>query len=368
MKKSLAIYTGLAIVISISVWFLIFISAGAEPKMETPFQTSTAQYSDLVFITINTIDKPVSIEIQGRIKSAHRLELFPEVQGIVEMSSMEFREGVSFSRGQTLISLNNSEYLMQLQANRSAYIVALSNLIPDIKLDYPSDLSLFESWYSETTPFSPIPEIPEFSRELSRYMSSRGIYDRYFSLMSAENRLHKFTIKAPFDGQLSIVRVESGQSVGPQHHLGTFIDSNNFILTASIRKYDAEKIPIGTQIDLYDQDRILSAIGTLTRKNPVINPATQMIELYFSAQGRNLREGQFLSGDITSTESQYQALIPKTALLRSGHVYTLRENKLIQVPVQLVGVEKDRVWVRGLLNDDHIVQDHQSVINGFILP
>ena len=52
-----------------------------------------------------------STSIEGRVDAMYRMSLFAEVNGVLSIGGKEFREGMKFAKGETLLRLDDSEPL-----------------------------------------------------------------------------------------------------------------------------------------------------------------------------------------------------------------------------------------------------------------
>jgi membrane fusion protein, multidrug efflux system len=316
-------------------------------------------------LTVRSTSVQKALDIQGRVRAENRLELFPEVQGKLLSGSKPFREGVYFEKGEVIFQIDDMEARLQLYSSRSNFQTLAASLLPDIRLDYPDRMELYEKWYDSLHPEESLPAVPDFDHPaLERFLTSRSIYDRYYQIKSAEDRLDKFTVRAPFSGVVSAARAEPGQSVGPQFHAGTFADPDRYLLTASVRQNDLNHIEIGDTAEFTDQQKSDRWTGRVVRINPSVDSRSQAVEIYLQVEGRNIREGMFLEGAMIAGDSLQIAEIPKTALLRNGYVYAVVDGVIRQVPVTVVDVGHQTVKVTGLGGEVSIIRNSGRAMAG----
>lgn len=368
MKKIITIVTLTGVLILGLVWWSTDRQPdnGKAPGSEQSVQNENRNSVQLEYVTVQSENKTISIPIGGRLKAENRLEIFPEVQGKVLGSEKPFREGVEFLQDEPLIRLDSDEARLQLYASRSSFQSLVASLLPDIRLDYPETLAEFEEWFNGLNPEQSLPPVPETdNRQLNRFLSTRGFFETYYRIKGAEERLKKFIIRAPFPGIVSAANAEPGQSVGPQNHLGTLVNPNQFLLTASVHQDDAQYISKGAEINLSNQEETEEWTAIVSRINPSVDAKTQMVEIYLQISGSGgLREGMYLQGDYSNGRERELVLIPKSALLRTGHVYAIRDGSIREVAVEVADVEKERVWVSGLADGDKIVRNANRALSG----
>lgn len=321
--------------------------------------------AEISFVTVHTENRKTLIPIEGRLRAENRLEIFPEVQGKILELEKPFREGITFLEGESLIRQDAEESRLQLNASRSGFQSQVASLMPDIKLDYPDAIPEFDEWFNSLNPEQTLPPIPEAGdSQLKRFLSSRGIFDSYYRIKSAEMKLEKFTVRAPFTGVVSAVHVEPGQSVSPQNHLGTFVDPDRYILTALVHQNRAEQISVGAELTVSNREETVSASAGINRINPSVDSGTQMVEIYLIVEGSGLREGMYLEGVLPLSDGSDLARIPKSALLRTGHVYVNRNGVIREVAVDVSEIEKEWIWVSGLYEGDEIVSAANRALSG----
>jgi membrane fusion protein, multidrug efflux system len=356
--------------LSTAVFLLLMITASCSGESEEKSgvtEPAVTNSSQIEFFTVEVEEVSDRVSLSGRIRAEHRIELFPEVQGKVMERTKQFREGIFYEEGEVIIQLDDTETKMQLQSSRSKFKTLVSALMADIKLDHPEMLSKYEEWYHSMAADQKVPRVPDFGENMQRFLESKGVYELYYSIKSAEERFDKFTIRAPFSGVLSAAKAEPDQVVGPQFHLGTLVDTSRFILTASVQTEEAEWIQPGLTMEIKNKDQTETYSAKVARVNPSVELSSQQVQIYLEVTGNNLREGIYLEGEIESDNKRELARIPKTALLRTGGVLINKEGVLEETPVQIVNLERSHLWVEGLKNGDKIAEDVSVSVAGRII-
>lgn len=331
-----------------------------EPALVEPLSLDSESWID-----VQTASQPRIVAIQGRLRAEQRLDLFPEVPGRVAVSETPFREGVRIHKGEPILQLDSQEARLELYALRSSYQSLIASLLPDVKLDHPEDLAIVESWLDAMDPVQRLPEIPLFAPgQLRRFLAARGVYDRYYRVRSAEARMEKFIIRAPFTGMIASARVEPGQSVGPQTLLGSFIALQSYRLTVAVRPEEIRWLDVGKEVELHDESGSGSWTGTISRISPVVDLRTQSVEVQLQVRGETLREGEYVQGKVDAGQIESLAEIPVSALRRDGSVYRMREGQIEHHPVEVVRLGRESVRVRGLSDGDRILRSARDVLAG----
>ena len=66
---------------------------------------------------------PVSITESGRLTAKHKIDLYAEVQGVMQPTSKEFKPGTPFQKGEVLVQIKNDDYRANLQAQKSLSLI-----------------------------------------------------------------------------------------------------------------------------------------------------------------------------------------------------------------------------------------------------
>ncbi|MFN6946530.1 MAG: efflux RND transporter periplasmic adaptor subunit, partial [Cytophagaceae bacterium] len=174
-------------------------------------------------LEVNNREIPTYIEITGRLAAEDRIDIYSEVGGVLLPTTPAFRPGNTFSQGQVLIRIDDSEFRQNLIASRSSFLRSITMLMPDIRLDFSDN---YENWLSYLEQFDvnrSIPSLPEPATSQERYfLTGRNIYTQYHEIRQMELRLNKYRIRAPFNGTVTEALITQGTLVMQGQRLGQF--------------------------------------------------------------------------------------------------------------------------------------------------
>ncbi len=307
-------------------------------------------------ITVETSTEQVRIDFNGRARAQQRIELFSEMPGKLIHPDRPFEAGRWFREGEVLVRVEDTEARLELQSLRSGFRNLVSSLMPDLNLDYPEVAGRFEEFLASIDPQQSIPELPVVEdRQLYAFLSSRDLFNNYYRVRSAENRLEKFEIKAPFDGVLISALADEGYRISPQTHLGTFISDSGYEMVTTLSQKETAFLSPGDKLLLRDQSNSREWTGTVDRINRSIDARSQGVRVYLQVGGSDLIDGLYLEGSIHTDDTMERAVIPRSALLRSGHVYRIKDGIVSMEPVKVMGVKGIQIYVSGLSDGDRII-------------
>ena len=299
---------------------------------------------------------PIEISAQGNLVAQRRLELFSEVQGILKSGSKLFKPGQQYRKGQTLLSLDSSEFYASVQSQKSALYNQITAIMPDLRLDYPEAFDKWQNYLNNFGVDKTTPELPEIESEREGYfITGRNIQATYFNVKNLEQRLNKYRIYAPFTGILTEASVTEGTLVRAGQKLGEFIDTGAYELEVAIPKTYADLLKLGNQVTLATTDTDKQYVGKVTRVNGNIDQASQTINAYISVKGDGLREGVYLEALLTAKEETNAITIPRGLLQPNDQLFTVRDSILEVIEVNPVYFSEKEVVVKGIPEGTQIV-------------
>jgi membrane fusion protein, multidrug efflux system len=301
--------------------------------------------------TIRNGEIPLVIESTGKLSAYQRIEIYAEVSGTLLPESNRFRAGNRYTKGQVLIHMDDTEARANLIAQKSSFISLLSASLADIKFDYPQAFAKWEKYLKSVDVERPIPALPKTDSEQEKlFLTSRNVYTSFYNIQSAESRLSKYLIVAPFDGMVSESNLLPGTLVRVGQKLGEFIQTGEYELEVSLNIKDMAFLTVGDKVQLRSDEIPGTWEGKVSRVNNRIDPSTQSVQVYIMTRGENLREGMFLTA-IISTESVSEAALVSRRLIRPDEtIFAIQDSVLFLQPVEVVRYQSGNAIVRGLPN------------------
>lgn len=299
---------------------------------------------------------PIEISANGNLVAQRRLEIFSEVQGVLQKGSKLFKPGQEYRKGQTLLSLNSSEYYATVQSQKSALYDQITSIMPDLRLDYPEAYPKWQAYLNNFDLSKATPPLPEITSEKEGYfISGRNIQTAYYNVKNLEQRLGKYRITAPFTGVLTEALVTEGTLVRSGQKLGEFIDTSLYELEVAISKNYADLLQVNNEVTLSTIDGKQTYTGKVTRVNGNINQASQTIDAYIEVKGEGLREGVYLEALLQAKEEQDAISLPRGLLQPNNELFMVRDSILDMIEVNPVYFSDKEVVVQGIPEGTKIV-------------
>ncbi len=330
-----------------------------EPQVRSSFEVKR---SDLDLIEAKNSDKAIEWPISGRVVPKNTTQVYAEVQGKVLNSGFRLKEGLSFRKGDELVTLDSREFEFQLESQRSAFLNILTGMMPDLKADYPENYSNWLQYVENYEAGENLKPLPKTTADGEKYyVTSNQVFSTFYTIKAQEERLSKFRIIAPYNGRVTDAMADEGTWVSPGQQLATIINSQSFELEAAASLEVATELKVGDQV-LFTNNEIEGAwMGTVLRINDIVDAKTQNIPIFFAITGANLKAGMYLEGSFEGEVYRDVVTIPSSVLTRDTKVLLLEDNVIKGKEVELVEFMQDSILVRGLSNKDVVIANRFNV-------
>lgn len=364
MKKSVliirSIVGGLAI---LGASLLIFSKLSSQA--ETPKRDGTQSLKTVKVLAASPDIVPFKLPVYGKLTAYNRVELYAEVSGVLQNTNRAFLEGNTFKTGQTLLRIEDSEARAALMSQRSNYINTLTQVLPDLKLDYPSLYSDWEAYLLEMDVDKNTPAPPSVENSQAKiFLTSKGVFSAYHSLKSTEERLAKYNISAPFNGIVTSSLIRPGTLVRVGQPLGTFIDPRKFEIEVSVSIRFLDFISEGDEVALTSPDVSGNWTGKVSRINQGIDASSQTVKVYIEVKGENLREGMYLTGEISGIQIENAISIPRRLILDNNHIWTVQaDSTLLKKEIEVVEFNEEEAIITGI--ESGVLYTSEVVPSGF---
>ncbi len=338
-------------------------TSNSENSTSVPKEEFSLNKSDLNILTVSKGNKKRSANISGRVIPKNTTQLFAEVQGQILSQGVLFKPGVAFNKGDLLVQIEHQEFKLNLEAQRSAFLNTLTTIMPDMKSDYPDN---YQAWLSYVQAYrfgNSLPPLPPTLTQGEKfYVTSYQIYNQYYAIKAAEERLRKYTITAPYAGIITQSNIDIGSLVSPGQPMGTIINRYNYELEAGVDLATEQSLKHGDKVTFTSNDVEGTWTGKVIRKNNIIDPTTQNMPVYFQLSGKGIRAGMYLEGNYNLASFSDVVILPTSATKRDGSVLILDGEVLRNKSIETVAFLTDSVVVKGLEEGDIVV------LNNFELP
>jgi len=349
MNKRKLIISAVLTFLILAMGMIAFKFLGAEKE---PVKKNFSQVKELREVEVTqflTENADNNIVIDGRLNSYKSVNLSSKVTGQINNSARAFKKGTYFKKGELLFDIDQREARYNLYALRSNLLNQITQIMPDLKLDYPMAFQNWKKYLDEFDVESSVKPLPTITNEQEKYfVASKNIYNTFYSIKSSEARLSDYKIYAPFAGVVTQAGVFEGSMISPGQQLGTLTSTGYYELEAPLSETQLKYVKIGQQVELQSELSGKKWTGKVNRISSTIDPATQSIPLFIGVSGSGLKEGMYLKGNLKGSSLKQVAALPKEIIVDQEYVFSVKDSTISQTKLEIVSRDNNFVYVAGL--------------------
>ncbi len=326
------------------------------PVMLRKVQSSIVEYQD----------SKAKITSNGRVVSQQSIDVISEVQGKILPGEISLRKGSTFRKGDILVRIYRSDAEYALNAKKSSFLNSLAGVLPDLRIDYPNSYTSWVDFFESVKITEDLPKIPNTESSQEKiFLSSKGILRDYYSIRSDEVRLKKYTIYAPFDGSVQQVNLEPGSVANPGSRIASIIRTNQLEIEVPLEIDEAEWVNIGHKAKIFNDSGKEIGLGQLVRKSAFVDPNNQSINVYVKVLpgSSQVYSGQYMKVQFDGMVLQHAMEIPRNAVFNNNIVYVVDSGYLVKREVEILKVDQQTLFFRGLEEGTEIVTQPLTGVN-----
>lgn len=296
----------------------------------------------------------------AKVRAQEEVVLGVEVSGKIEKGDVPLKIGQPFRKGDLLFSINDSDINTKLISAKSELITTLSQILPDINIDFKSEYPKWLSFFDNVSFDKPLPALPKLNSSKEKvYLASKGVISKYYNIDALEILAEKHSIYAPFNGVFTDVTKEVGAIASANSQLGEIASTDNLEVVASLSEEDAGRITVGDKALIKARDS-KEFYGTISRISSFLEDRTQMVDLYITLYEptRAIIAGEMLSVVIPIGDVVDVIKLPFDAVSDGGRIYGVdKENKIYFVDAKVEYIDGEWAYLSGVPNGLLLLQE-----------
>ncbi len=324
---------------------------------------------DVIVEILTPKDFQIQISSNGTTMPLTQTVLTAEVGGEVIYRSKKFSEGSSVIKGEILAKIDDTD--LQLQYKNA--LLQLANAEVQYSLQLAEAEVAREAWEKMGDGIA-----SDLTLKKPQLKQAEALLDvAKAQVSSAEKKLNKTEIVAPYAGRIQNVDIDLGATIIPGQPIGAIYTSSQIEITLAVKDNDLQflSIPMDgrklnpseqalVQIKSFYKGKNQTWIGRLERVDGVIDPVTRMINLiavfkndFIETEKPNLPIGLFVEALIDGIILKDIFLIPAKAISENNEVYIVNDNnELVSRQLSILKKYSDFVIVKdGLQAGERIV-------------
>ena len=314
-------------------------------------------------VAYRTIISPVGAE--GRLTSVSEIDLVAEASGKILAGDIPLKTGATFSKGDVLFTVYPDETALALKARKSQFLNMLANLLPDISIDFPDHEQSYRDFFSSIEIDKKLPPFPATKDEkLKIFLASRNVLSEYLNIQKDELKLSRHTLRATYDGALTMVYQEVGAYTNTGGRIARAIRTDLLELSVPLPRFDADWVKIGDPATVYTDLQQNTWTGKVVRKGQFIEENTQSINIYIQLRNNpenSLLVGEFLNASFEGHPIDNVMQIPRNAVFNTNEVFIIVDGRLQKRIINVIKRSEQTLLFRGLNEGEIIVL--QPLIN-----
>ncbi|WP_256012716.1 efflux RND transporter periplasmic adaptor subunit [Desertivirga xinjiangensis] len=277
-----------------------------------------------------------SLAVTGTIEANEQVQLRSEISGLIR--GIYFREGSNVTRGQTLLTIDDSELRAQL-----AQAVTKQNLAGEN--EKRARLLLQKEAISRE----------EYDASLAEFRSLRS----QTALVKAQ--LAKTVIKAPFNGKIGLRAVSVGEYLVPTTVVANLVNTNPVKITFNVPEKYAMDVKVNTDVDFTVSGLEKKYTAKVYAIEPQVETNTRTLRLRARAEnpGGGLVPGLFANIQLPLSNIEKAILVPTEAIIpeqEGKKVLVSKNGKAEEVKVATsTRTEKEILITSGLKAGDTVL-------------
>ncbi|MFZ1654828.1 MAG: efflux RND transporter periplasmic adaptor subunit [Candidatus Moraniibacteriota bacterium] len=276
----------LVAVVSYGAYTIFFQSGSTTSSVSTP-RTARVEKSDLRVLVAGS----------GQVEADSQVDLKPVVAGdAIEVTTVAVQNDQTVTKGQVIAILDNQD------ARRDVAKAELDVHQAEIKAKQTAKL------------------YPKLDRDHARQrqLAQDSVKQSEIALQKVRDRLQDYTVRAPFDGIVTGLSVDSGDTISQTGVLASVI-SKKLHVSITLNEVDAARVTEGNTAELTfvalpnvtisGEISKLDTIGTVTQ-----NVVSYGAEIELDQQPEGLKPGMSVAADIIVAEKTGVLVVPNAAL------------------------------------------------------
>ena len=331
---------------------------------------------------LTPIDYQIKIKSTGTTTPITQTVLTSEVGGEVIYRSKKFSEGSSVISGEILAKIDDTD--LQLQYKNA--LLQLASAEVQFAVQRAEAEIAQEAWdqVGEGIPQELATKKPQLKQAKAALEVAKA------QVQSAEKKLNKTEITAPYTGRIQNINIDLGSTIIPGQPVGSMYTSNEIEVTLSVKDSDLQFLDIPMDGRKLNPDQksivIIKSLykgemqewaGNLERVDGIIDPMTRMIKLIANFKNNFIEEtkpilpiGLFVEAEINGKQLENIFMIPNSALTPNDELLFLNQDDALEIrKVSVLTKMKNHILVKeGMKAGERVVVSKLSIAtNGMLV-
>ena len=348
-NRKLIVSFSVLLIIAAAILLMVVLSSFRKDPPKQPLKEIT-RYVKAQRVSYSDI--PSQVVGLGRVSSMHQVDVITEVQGRILAGDVPLKKGQSFKEGDLLFRIFDREARLGLLSQKSRFLNAIANLLPDFKVDFPASYQSWAQFLGAINIEQDLPSLPAIASPKEKiFLAGRNILSDYYGIKSEEVRLRKYAVHAPFTGTYTEVFLEVGSVTNSGTRVGEIIRTDKLELEVPIEVHNAGWIKPGDRVHVTTENGSGDWTGKVVRKADFVDARTQSISLFVglkSTPENPLYPGMYLKAVFPGVIVRNAMQMPRNAVFNSNEVFIVADGRLSKQQITIQKVDEKTLIFSGL--------------------
>ncbi len=294
----------------------------------------------------------------GRVMPLERLQLTPEVSGLVLENGFRLRKSESFRKGEILMRIDTSQIHPSYSATISDLQNALAGMLPELSTDHPEAVEPWKHFFSlcsvDTLPPLPVPKSDREKLLATRY----SVYKLYYQALQQRNTLEKHTIRAPFTGTVEQTQVYPFSMARAGTPVATIVRTDAVEIEIALTQDQLRFINNKTAVTVKAESLDEPLQGMIHRIGNILDERMQTASVFVRIEGSaaaKCRSGAYAAVSISGREIEHAVAVPRKALHDGYKVYIIESDTLAERKVEVAYMSVDAAYLTGGIEESALL-------------
>jgi RND family efflux transporter MFP subunit len=328
----------------------IMLSASLKPETSSARPKAAAERLPVSVVDPTPARYTSRVQLNGVVESRTVTSVIPQVSGRIVDVAPTFRTGARVEAGDVLFVIDPADYELAIARTLAEIEVARSELAR-LEAESAAERDIWESNFPDR-------EIPDLIARKPQIAAAKArIHSGGAARAAAELALTRTVVRAPFDARVLETRLDLGQVVGTVATVGSIFSEASLEIAVPVSADEVRRIG-----DVFGRDATISTpsghqiAGKVVRKAATLDERTRLGTLFIeSADPTTLILGEFVSVEITGTETDEAMRVPYAAMTSRDRLCVVEGEELAERQVEILGREGDMLIVRAFDAADGVV-------------
>lgn len=322
----------------------------SNPPENKRFKPSKAPQMTVEVLKLIPQDYQVELDSFGTVKPRTQSALVAQVSGQIHTVNAEFRDGGFFEQGDTLVQVDNRDYVAEVKIAQSSLMTAKQALLEEQARTEQAK----KDWSrlgNGTTASDLVLRKPQLAAAQANVLSAEA------KLQKSELALERTKIVAPYAGRILRKHVDFGQVISNNMQIADIyavdyvevrlpIKNNDLALINLPEEFRNNAIATDRPLVHFSSDLMGQQLwqGTIVRTESAIDDNSQ--QLYIVAQINNpfdlrntntspIKIGQYVTAKIQGKTIPQAIVIPNSAIYQGSYVYVEQDGVLFRKDIEV---------------------------------